>query len=656
MSNSVWPQVRVDGDIDRTRVEWVHANGAGGYASSTIARLHTRRYHGLLVAALEPPRKRHVILSHVDATLRMDGASVQLATHQFPGVPPIAGYRLLEQFSQDPLPRWTYRVHGGEFEHALCLARGANAVVLRYTWNGPRPLSLELRPLLALRAFHGLVREHGAMVQRVEMRQNEVSVRPVPSLPRVVFRHRGIFVGSPDWWRRFEYLAEQARGLDFQEDLWTPGVFRIELQPGAPAHLVCGVDRVPDRMPEEIMQETSDWLRSCDPGPQRAWSVRQLSIAADAFRADLAPIPGVIAGYPWFELWGRHTLLSLPGLYLVQGHVEQAQQVVLSLIQHMRDGLVPNRLPDDGSAAEYHAVDATLLLFDAARRIAKQSGATDPFVTSTLLPALTGIFEALSKGTRDGIHVTSDGLLAAGDHSTSLTWMDARVDGIPVTSRGGLPVEVQALWTQACDTLSWLAAQAGDEPMAKQVGEARDRAREAFRRRFWCEQTRYPYDFVSEEDHGPGAWADPSIRPNALAALAIDPELFSGEQAQQIIARAQAELLTPAGLRTLSAQDPHYRPTYNGGVAERDGAYHQGTVWPFLMGIYSRAVHHTYPGDVQRADAVRAQIEAMLTRSLALGQVSEIADGDAPHRPNGCVAQAVSVAELLRALVEDLGL
>ncbi len=656
MSDFVWPAVRVDGDLERARLEWVHANGAGAYASSTVARLHTRRYHGLLVAALDPPRKRHVVVSHVDATVRSDGVVSTLATHQFPGVPPTGGFRLLTHFAMDPLPRWTFRVAGGEIENTIALARGVNAVVTRYTWNGPKPISLELRPLLAMRSFHELVHEHGAMVQRVEMRQNEVSVKPVPALPRVVFRHRGVFVGSPDWWRLFEYLAEQTRGLDFQEDLWTPGVFRHEMQPGQSVHLVCAVDQPPERTPEEIMQESAEWLRSCDPGPDRPWCVRSLMVAADAFRADLAPVPGIVAGYPWFGVWGRHALVALPGLYLTTGKVEQARQVVVGLIRHIRDGLVPNRLPDDGSAAEYHAVDATLLLFDTARRLAEANGSAEPFLTSTLLPALSGVFSALMQGTRDGIRVTEEGLLAAGELGTSLTWMDARVGGTPVTSRSGLPIEVQGLWTRACASLAWLAELGGDLQLASQAREACDRARGAFRRRFWCDRTDYPYDVVSVESSGEAAWADATVRPNALLALAADPELFTLEQARTVLERVERELLTTAGIRTVSPHDPAYRGRYAGNLVDRDAAYHQGTAWPYLVGAYAQAVRRAWPDDANRLSAVRALVEGALGNILALGQVPEVADGDAPHRPNGCVAHAASVGELLRALVEDLRL
>jgi predicted glycogen debranching enzyme len=656
MSSFVWPVVRVDGDLERARLEWLHTNGAGAYASSTVARMHTRRYHGLLVAALDPPRRRHVVLSHVDATLRLDGTSVTLATHQFPGVPPAGGYRLLAQFALDPLPRWQYRVGGGELEHTLCLVRGENAAVLRYVWNGPAPIAAELRPLLALRPFHELVHEHGAMIQRVELRQNEVAVRPVPTIPRVLFRHRGVFIGSPDWWRRFEYLTEQARGLDFQEDLWTPGVLRVELQPGVPAYLVCAVDKLPDGAAEDLLREAAEAMSACDPGPDRAWSVRCLSVAADAFRADLAPKPGIVAGYPWFEVWGRHSLASIAGLYLVPGRVEAAKRVLLEMIGHMRDGLVPNRLPDDGRAAEYHTADATLLLFEACRQVAQAIGTSDAFVTSTLLPALRAVFSALEQGTSEGIHMTAEGLLGAGGPGTSLTWMDARVQDRPVTSRAGLAVELQALWSRACDTMAMLAAAGGDAQLEARAGAARDRAREAFAARFWNASAGYPFDVVSEVAAPPGAWTDASIRPNALLALALEPDLFERWQAESILAVVERELLTPGGVRTLSPRDSQYRGSYGGGVAERDVAYHQGTAWPFLLGAYSRALLRTFPSDAGRARHVRALIEGVLGNVLVFGQVPEIADGDAPHRPNGCVAHAPGVAALLRALVEDLGL
>lgn len=653
MSDFVWPSVRVAGDLDRARVEWIHANGAGAYASCTVAQLNTRRYHGLLVAALDPPRRRHVILAHMDASLQTGDTKVDLWTHQFPGVPPTRGHKHLLHFAQDPLPHWTWEFGGGQLEQTLAMVRGENAVILRYLWKGPQPAVAELRPLLAMRPFHELVREHGAMVQRVELRQNEVGVRPVLTLPRICFRHtKGIFVGSPDWWRRFEYLGEQARGLTFHEDLWTPGVFRVTLQPDVPAFFTCAVDKVPQRPDDELLEEAAASLRACDPGPTRHWSVRSLSVAADLYRVDLAPTPGIIAGYPWFETWGRHSLVAISGLYFATGRVELGKRVLETLVRNMKDGLVPNRFPDDGRTVEYHSVDASLMLLQVARALADTVGVADPFVTSVMLPAMIAVFEKFSAGTSERIHVTPEGLLSAGNGGSSLTWMDARVDNVPVTSRAGLPVEIQAMWSRGCENLAWLAEQTGNEELALRARAARDRAREAFRKRFWCESTNYPYDVISAASEGQNVWVDPRIRPNAMVALAVDPDCFTTDQAQAIIARCERDLLTSAGIRSLAPGEPNYRGRYAGGIQERDRAYHQGTAWPFLMHIYACAVRVAYPQDNGRMTSIRAMVEGMIANHLALGQVPELADGDPPHRPDGCIAHALSVAELLRLCVD----
>lgn len=649
-----WPSVTVSGQLERAGIEWLHANGAGAYASSTVAQMHTRRYHGLLVAALDPPRGRHVILSHVDAVLEVEGARYELATHQFPSVPPTGGYRWLERFDQDPLPRWTWALGSARLEQTCALVRGKNAVVLKYTWHGPTPMQLSLRPLLAMRPFHSLMREHGSMIHSVELRQGEVRVRPVPSLPRVVFGHSATFIGSPDWWRRFEYLVEQNRGLDFEEDLWTPGVFSLSLQPGQSSYLVVALDALPTRPASELLDEAAIAIAANDPGPRYKPTLRRLAIAADAFRADAAPKPGIVAGYPWFEVWGRDTLISLPGLYLVPDRLDEARAVLRSIIAPMEDGLVPNRLPDEGKATEFHTADATLWLFEAARLYAERAGLSDAFVQGELLHALRDAFEAALAGTRHGIHVTDEGLFAAGDEGFALTWMDARVGDWVVTPRAGLPVELQALWARACDTLALLAHAAGDEALASRAKAAHARALFAFRGRFWCEETGYPYDVVSIDPAGDDAWADASIRPNAVIALAIEPRLFEAGQAASLLEVAKRELVTPAGLRTLAPGAEGYVGRYMGGVRERDAAYHQGTVWPYLLGFYVRAARRQRPNDAELAAELEALVESAAGNALALGQVPEIADGKAPHKPRGCFAQAWSVAELLRALAWDL--
>jgi predicted glycogen debranching enzyme len=599
-----------------------------------------------------------VVLSHIDVTVIVPpraGAPRgvwDLAKHQFPGLTPGRGPFYLQSFDQDPLPRWTYGVAGGELSIRLGLVRGENAAVLRYAFRGPQPVVLTLRPLLALRHFHALMREHGAMEQRVELRAGEVRVKPMRALPRLCFKFDGTFVGSPDWWRRFEYLVERDRGLEFQEDLWTPGVFEIRLDPDGPAnHLLVGVDKLPEGRAEALMAAAEEAILAEDPGPSRPALHRKLAVAAEIFRADLAPKPAIVAGYPWFEVWGRDSLIALPGLYLATGKVEAAQRVVRELLRATTDGLVPNRLPDEGGEPDTHAADATLWLFEAARLLSDALGDTHPFVQEELLPALKSAFEAIRKGTRHGIHLTADGLFAAGKPGDALTWMDARVGGRAVTSRAGCAVELSALWARGADTLARLAHAAGDAALAAAAEAARNRARNAFQARFWCEATGYPYDVI---DEAPGGEKDASIRPNAVLALAVDPASFSPEQARATLERARAELLTPAGLRTLSPSDPSYMGRYGGGIVERDRAYHQGTVWPWLIGPYVRAVKAVVPADDPLALELPELLAKVASTELAMGQVPEIACGDAPHAPNGCPAQAFSVAELLRTLTYDL--
>jgi predicted glycogen debranching enzyme len=626
--------------------------------------MHTRRYHGLLVAALDPPRARHVILSHVDVKVALDPkvprapgdagrGPWELAKHQFPEVDPESGPFYLDRFAQDPLPRFTYAVAGGELEVTLALVRGANAAVLRYAWRGPRPIVLTLRPLLAMRPFHGLTHGNGGMDQRAVLRADEVRVRPDKALPTVAFRYEGTFVGSPDWWRRFEYLAERDRGLEFVEDLWTPGTFEIHLD-AAPAHLLAAVDHLPEAGAADLLAATEEALLAVDPGAGVAPLERRLTVASEAFRADLARRPGVIAGYPWFEVWGRDTLIALPGLYLVPNKPDGAVRALREMIGAMQDGLVPNRIPDVGEAAEFHTADATLWLFEAARLVAAELGEAHPFVAGELVGALRGAFDAALRGTRNAIHVTEDGLFAAGHPGDSLTWMDARVDGRAVTPRVGCPVELTALWAKGCETLGRLARAAGEHDLSDRAFIACRRARDAFQARFWCEETGYPYDVLSERAEGEGAFRDATVRPNAVLALAVDPACFSDDRAERLLARARAELVTSAGLRSLAPGEPGYVGRYGGGVAQRDRAYHQGTVWPWLLGAYVRAARRRAPDDDRLRDELRELVAAAARNALALGQVAEIADGDPPHAPGGCFAQAWSVAELLRALAWDL--
>ena len=656
--SSIWPRLDVRRDLGRALGrEWICGNGAGAYASSTVAGMHTRRYHGLLVAALDPPRSRHVVLSHIDAAVSvpakpgMPRGMWDLAKHQFPGIDPERGPFYLDRFDQDPLPRFTYSVAGGELEIMLALVRGENAVVLRYSWRGPQPIVLTLRPLLAMRHIHSLMREHGAMEQRVELRAGEMRVRPMKALPRLCFKFEGTFVGSPDWWRRFEYLVERDRGLDFQEDLWTPGVFEMRPDPsGAPSYLVVSVDKVLEGKPEALVQAAADAIRAEDPGPSRPLEQRKLAIAAEIYRAELAPKPTIVAGYPWSDPASRDALIALPGLYLVTGKVERAMEIVRSIIAGMRDGLVSCRLADDPAGAETLSIDATLWLFEAGRAFADLLGENHAFLQAELLPALETSFVSIVRGGPCSVHMTADGLLAVGRPGEALTWADAAAMGRSVVPRSGLVVELAALWARACDTLARLANAGGQVALADMADAACRRARAAFRQRFWCETTAYPFDAIAE---APGretasGETDASIRPHAVIALAVDPLCFTPERARALLERARAELVTPAGVRTLSPSDTAYRGRFGGSMAERTAATHQGGVLPWLLGFYARAAQASLPSTHPLVREIPALIRAASTNQIALGQTPSVSMGDPPHLPNGCPAHAASIAELLR--------
>lgn len=650
-----WPRVRTNGELDCARYEWLHTNGTGAYAMSTVALMHTRRYHGILVAALNPPFERHVVLSHAEMTVHAQERSYRLSTHQFPNVAPTLGYRLLQRFSQDPIPRWQYRIGKAEFDRTLCLVRGMNAVVLGYRWRGKTPATLTVRPLLPLRPVDELMREHGAMVQRVALRPGEVEIQPMLGLPPITFAHSGVFVGSPDWWRRFEYLQDRQLFADFQEDIWTPGTFDLPLEPDKWGYLVVSVGPLPSKPAAELEREAIDYLMAQDPGVDRSPVVRGLWVASDVFCVDSCSRPSIVDGYPWYHVRTRDALIALPGLLIARRKLDQAKRVLGTIVKLQHAGFLPETMLPTKKRARA-APDATLWLFEAARRLAAELGYADPFVRRTLYPALRRAFVRLRSGPRRFAWLTRDGLLANGSDTAALTWMDAHVGQWLVTPRRGLAVELQALWSRACRTLGEFARQYGDEPTRRASDQAHRLVTEAFKARFWCNETDYPFDCISEDRDTADAWADPSVRPNALIALAVEPELFRHWQAAAILARVRDELLTPRGIRTLATNDRNYRGHYEGGPEEREAAYHQGTAWPYLLGFYIRAAIQASPSDPELRLELQQLIEEAIDGAPVLGHLPQLADGDAPFRARGCPVQAWSIGMTLDALVTDLGL
>lgn len=659
----LWPQLPIAGNLETAEREWLHTNGTGAYAMSTLALMHTRRYHGLLVAPLDPPLRRHVIVNQADTTVSVGQRAYRLSTHQFPGVAATPGYRLLESFSQDPLPRWVYRLDRDALTTRLCLARGFNTTIISYTWHGSETALLSIQPLFAMRSIHDVTREHGAMMQRVSMRHGVVEIQPIPDLPSVTFQHSGVFMGSPDWWRRFEYPTDRKGGVPHQEDLWTPGMFEIELPPGQTRYLQFGLGEMPKLSPAQCMEESEREILALDPGPDVSWPVRRLSIAAEQFRANRTEIPATLAGFPWLSVATRDALVSLPGLYLIEGQLEQAKQVLRVLLSNRRGGLLTTGWDESGAISDTRTADASLWLFDAAAHLVDKTGVKDDFVKGELYPSLVEIFERVVQGPREVVWLTPEGLVAngaeSGDEQLPMTWMDSRADGVAATLRRGLAVELQGLWCRACRTLQDLAERLGDTQQARNAERAADAVAAAFGEHFWCKDTRYPYDCLGEELLGGGQLAesacrDAAVRPNALIALAVAPELFAHWQAASIVERCRERLLTPAGMRTLEPSHPDYRGDFRGLMWERRAAYHQGTCWVYLLGFYARAAIRVEPNDFELRIELRHSIERLIDSGSVLGQVGQVASGDPPFPFGGCPAQAWSVSELLRVLVENL--
>lgn len=639
------PHVRFDQSVcadpgESFRREWLETNGLGGFSSSTIAGVNTRRYHGLLMAAVQPPAVRVLLLSKLDETLIVGERRFELSTNLYPGVTHPEGYKFQTGFRLDPFPVSTFHVDGVTLEKRVFMVQGENTTVVEYeVLEGPECV-IELRPLIAFRGYHELTHANSMLKGTLGQNDGICSIQPYAGLPGLYFAHNATRVDeNADWYYRFEYPIERERGLDFQEDLYCPCVLSFGLAAGRSAVVIASTQR-----------HTAD--ESASLKANEVERRRSTPIIDDAFQAALVSAASqfivrrgsqctVIAGYPWFTDWGRDTMIALPGLTLATGRFDVARSILLEFADSVDQGMLPNVFPDTTETPQYNSVDAALWFFEAARQYLDYSNDAD-FIRARLYPKLTEIIDWHVRGTRYGIHTDTDSLLIAGDRNTQLTWMDARVDGQCVTPRNGKPVEIQALWYNALTFTAKLAEAFRDEATRSRMEELADTVRESFGRAFWNEQRGCLYDVID------GQTRDDSLRPNQVMALSLGYCAIPDVHARRIMEAAEHYLLTPYGLRTLAPFEPGYRGRYTGPPAERDAAYHQGTVWPWLLGPFLVAdVRFNGDSALRRRSRLLEPLR-MFALGRGAGQIPEIFDGDAPHEPRGCFAQAWSVAEVLR--------
>jgi len=635
--------------------EWLDTNATGGYSSSSILHCHTRKYHGLLVANLSDPPGRYVLLSKVDDSIAIGDQEYSLVSHQFPGYFFSGGQSFLAGFNGDTNPKFTYRLAGQSLEKEVLMIRGGAGVLLKYRL--PRcqePCVLHIKPLLAYRGIHGLAAENTYLRGEIDETQDGYRLSPYEGMPSLYIQASVPSRLEPAgvWYRSFEYVEEKARGYDFQEDLFCPGVIEIPFDQTGEIYVCFATEPCPDELKKVWTKQRTKRLAAqeqndlfADTFKEDKDIVRLLVKAADQFLIRTpAGRSSVVAGYHWFYEWGRDTLISLPGLTFCRQCFQPGQEILKSFGDFEKYGLFPNFFAEDEKENAYNTVDASLWYFWAVQQYL-QYGGDHQWVREHLWPVMKRILKQFMAGTLYDIFMDDRGLLHAGSEGTRLTWMDAAVDGLPVTPRWGYMVEINALWFNAICFSHDLAMKYDDQEFA--LKELISLIRQSFRDTFRVNQGAYLGD-VSRQ-----GVLDTTVRPNQIFAVSLPYSPLDPSDWPGVVEKVRSLLLTSCGLRTLSPGDPDYRGRYDGVMAERDGAYHQGTVWPWLWGHFGEAYLKVHKDSKKAKTFLQNQVRAFLKSHLSqagLGCISEVFDGDSPHRPGGCIAQAWSTAELIRLL------
>ncbi|MEM2104092.1 MAG: amylo-alpha-1,6-glucosidase [Candidatus Bathyarchaeia archaeon] len=660
--------------------EWIVTNCLGGYASSTVLGINTRKYHGLLVAAFRPPRKRMVCLTKLNEELKLENALYPFYTNEFQNGMHPSEFWFPTEFYLSPFPKYVYNIHAVKIFKTVFMLHRRNVTIVLYDVHNGNPSDVEIRvfPLLTCRHFHSVTdrrRNPLKFIQSSLVEKLIINVEAPPSTI-VIAAVNGAYQPLENWFERVYFREECARGESCFEDWFQPGFFKFKVSgkscrkfaiTAAARGEETPVDEEWNVLPEAICDveklyageivRRQNMLEKFYKEHETVYAQNWLSwiiLATEAFIVEAVDKSGksektVIAGYHWFEDWGRDVFISLPGLMLVTGRFEDAEQTFLTFNKYCANGLIPNLISDWDAKPAYNAVDASLWYMNAVLQYLKYTG-NFAFVLKNLWQNLKTLAENLANGVYADIRVDSDGLLF---HKPRLTWMDVAINGQPVTPRGGKAVEIQALWYNGLKTLQFLAEKNKETSEAEKFACLAEKAKESFVKKFWNPLENCLFDVLDLQDYG-----DASIRPNQVMAVSLDFTMMDRAKNSRILNVVFQKLLTPYGLRTLAKTDPRYKGIYHGDRRSRDSAYHNGTVWPWLIGPFTTAYLKIEGySEYTRRFIFENFLSPLLSEQVfnaGLGMVSEIFDGDPPHSPRGCIAQAWSIAEPLRAYVEDV--
>jgi len=646
--------------------EYLLTNTRGGYCSSTVIGCNTRRYHGLLIGALNPPANRILALSNLLEMIISNGQTYNLSTFEFGGKFHPDGYTYLKKFTRDIGAHFEYEIASIKLTKSVYLARDADAVVIEYDFKKvDRPFEFTIHPFVALRDFHSLQNSNAAfqfyksddcLFVSHDVHGNCPPCRsPVEAGELLMNCPEAVFAEDRQWWYNFTYRKDRQRCQDFVEDLWTPGFYKYQIK--GPSKIFfkaetgqkCEPDRLKAVSVDNVTAELKnayDAIIACADADNE--TKKKLVISADQFICRRSAGGGsrttILAGFPWFFDWGRDAFISLPGLLLITGRYEEAKSVLTTFAAAADKGMIPNRFDDRSDIAHFNSVDASLWFINAAFEYLKITGDEATF-NKQLLPVIEYITESYEKRTLFGIGADGDGLITGGDIDTQLTWMDAKCDGIAFTPRFGKAVEVNALWYNAlCKLVKHY--EKSNPKKSSHYEQFSQKAAESFRNVFFNETTGYLNDCVR-----PDGTVDTSCRCNQILAVSLEFSPLSTTKQKKVVDVVRAKLLTPFGLRTLSADDSRYRSSCTGDQFSRDSSYHQGTVWPYMIGPFIEAYLKVNDFSDQSKTKAKEFLKPLIkhmTETGCLGSISEIFDGDTPHKHRGCIAQAWSVAEVLR--------